>query len=79
MVLDVEKMRLQWRLVIWVDALFVNAMFRNGTMRCEVGTDKVVSGCKLSGMLLDDDKKDHVMRSRGRDITFYLFFKNYWF
>ena len=29
-------------------------------MRWEVGRDKMVSGCGLSGMSLDDDKWDHV-------------------
>ena len=58
MVLDVERVRLelQWRLVIRAGALLVNAMFCNGRMRWKVGRDKVVSGCRLSGMLLNDDK-----------------------
>ena len=61
MVSDVERVRLQWddgwkkRLVIRVGALLINAMFHDGKMRWEVGRDKVVSRCGLSGMLLDDD------------------------
>ena len=43
------------RLVIRAGALLINAMFCDGRMRWEVGRDKVVSGCGLSGMLLDDD------------------------
>ena len=38
-------------------------------MRWEVNKDKVVSGYGLSRMSLDDNKWDHVMRSRGHDIT----------
>ena len=58
MVLDVEKVRLelQWRLVIQAGALLVNAIFCDRKMRWEVGRDKVVNRCRLSEMLLDDDK-----------------------
>ena len=58
MVSDVEKVRLelQWWLVIQAGVLFVNAMFRDGKMRWEVDRDKVVIGCGLIGMFLDDNK-----------------------
>ena len=44
-------------------------MFHDRKIRWEVGRDKVVSGCGLSKMSLDDNKSDHVMRSRGHNIT----------
>ena len=64
MVSDVETVRLelQWddgwrkRLIIRAGAHLINAMFHNRRMRWEVSRDKVVSGCRLSGMSLDDDK-----------------------
>ena len=54
---DVGKIKIQkrWRLVIWADVLFVNAMFCNGRMRWEVVKNQVVSRCRLSGMLMDNN------------------------
>ena len=57
------------RLVVPADALFINAVFCDRKMRCEVGRDKVLSGCGLNKMSLDDDKWDHMMRLSGHDIT----------
>ena len=58
MVLDVERMRLQWgdgrkRLIIRAGALLINVMFYERKMRCKVDRGKVVSRCGLSGILLD--------------------------
>ena len=66
----------EWRLVIQAGALLINAMFCDRKMRWEVGRDKVISGCGLSRMSLDDDKWDYVMRSCGHDITLLLNFLN---
>ena len=58
MVSDVERVRLQWgdrrkRLIIRVGAFLIKAMFHKRRMRWEVVRGKVVSGCGLSGILLD--------------------------
>ena len=66
-----------WRLVIRMGALLVNTIFCDEWIRWEVGTNKVISGCGLSGMLLDDDKWDHVMRLHGHNITTSLHLKLY--
>ena len=48
------------RLVIQAGALLINAVFCNRKIRWKVGRDKVVSGCGLSEMSLDNDKWDHM-------------------
>ena len=63
------KIAVRKQLVVQAGALLINAVFCNRRMRWEVGKDEVVSGCGLSGMLLDGDKWDHVMRLHGHDIT----------
>ena len=68
---DVNKIRIarRWRLVIQAGVLLINAIFCDEKMRWEVGRDKVVNGCRLSGVSMDDNKWDHVIRSRDHDIT----------
>ena len=51
-----------------------------GLVYQEIGKDKVVNDYKLGEILLNDDKKNHVMRSYSYNITitFYLLRKLYW-
>ena len=45
----------QW-LIIQAGAFLINVMFCNGKMRWEVGRNKVISGYKVGGILLNNDK-----------------------
>ena len=50
------RLELQQRLVIQASVLLVNTMFCNKKIRWKIGKDKVINGCRLGEISLDDNE-----------------------